>query len=147
MFPAVLALCAGNSQVTGEFPSQRPVTQSFHIFFELCLNKRLSKQSWGRWFEMSSPSLWRHCNDYYIWQSTHKHKWYLPLTKYAAVCQNCDWDQAQIFMLGDVGMQCVWTNHYGDIILIAMASQITSLTIVYSTVYLDADQRTWQLGK
>ena len=28
-FSALLALCAGNSPVTGEFPSQRPVTRSF----------------------------------------------------------------------------------------------------------------------
>ena len=37
-------LC-GNSPVTGEFPSQRPVTRSFDVFFDLRLNKRLSKQS------------------------------------------------------------------------------------------------------
>ena len=34
----------------GEFPTQRPVTQSFHVFFNLRLNKRLSKQPWGWWF-------------------------------------------------------------------------------------------------
>ena len=50
-FSALLAICAGNSQVTGEFPAQRPVTRSFDIFFHLCLNKRLSKQSGGWWFE------------------------------------------------------------------------------------------------
>ena len=61
-FSAFLALCAGNSPVTGEFPSQRPVTRSFHVFFDLRLNKRLSKQSWGWWFEMPLRSLWRHCN-------------------------------------------------------------------------------------
>ena len=60
-FSALLALCAGNSPVTGEFPSQRTVTQSFDVFY--ALNKRLSKQSWGWWFETPSPSLWRHCND------------------------------------------------------------------------------------
>ena len=61
---ALLALCEGNSPVTGEFPSQRPVAQSFHIFFDLRLNKRLSKQSWGWWFEMPSRSLWRHHNEH-----------------------------------------------------------------------------------
>ena len=61
-FSALLAICAGNSPVTGEFPTQRPVTQSFDVFFDLCLNKRLSKQSWGWWFETPSRSLWRHCN-------------------------------------------------------------------------------------
>ena len=46
---ALLALCAGNSPVTGEFPAQRPVTRSFDVFFDLRLNKRLSKQSWRWW--------------------------------------------------------------------------------------------------
>ena len=50
-FSAFLALCAGNSPVTGEFPSQVPVTRSFDVFFDLTLNKRLTKQSWCRWFE------------------------------------------------------------------------------------------------
>ena len=31
----------------GEFPTQRPVTRSFDVFFDLRLNKRLSKQPWG----------------------------------------------------------------------------------------------------
>ena len=62
IFSALLALCAGNSPVTGEFPSQRPVTRSFDVFFDLRLNKQLSKQSWGWWFETPSHSFWRHCN-------------------------------------------------------------------------------------
>ena len=43
----LLAICTRNSPVTGEFPTQRPVTRSFDGFFDLRLNKRLSKQSWG----------------------------------------------------------------------------------------------------
>ena len=62
-FSALLALCAGNSPVTGEFPTQRPVTRCFDVFFDLRLNERLIKQSWGWWFETPSRSLWRHCND------------------------------------------------------------------------------------
>ena len=46
-FSVLLAFCAGNSLVTGEFLAQRPVTRRFDIFFDLRLNKRLSKQSWG----------------------------------------------------------------------------------------------------
>ena len=60
---ALLAFCAGNSPVAGEFPAQRPVTRIFSVFFDLRLNKRLSKQSWGWWFETPSCSLWRHCNE------------------------------------------------------------------------------------
>ena len=60
-FSTLLAICAGNSPVHGEFPTQRPVMQSF-VFFDLRLNKRLSKQSWGWWFEILSHPLWCHCN-------------------------------------------------------------------------------------
>ena len=61
-FSTLLALCVGNSPVTGEFPTQRPVMWSFHVLFDLCLNKPLRKQSRGQWFEMPSCSLWCHCN-------------------------------------------------------------------------------------
>ena len=49
----------------GEFPTQRPVTRSFDVFFDLRLNKWLSKQWWGWWFEMLSCPLRRHCNGMY----------------------------------------------------------------------------------
>ena len=63
-FSALLAFCAGNSPVTGEFPAQRPVMRRVDVFFDLNkrLNKRLSEQSWGWWFETPSRSLWRHRN-------------------------------------------------------------------------------------
>ena len=60
IFSALLAICVGNSLVIGEFPAQRPVRQSFDVFFDLRLNKWLSKQSWGWWFETPSCPLWRH---------------------------------------------------------------------------------------
>ena len=63
-FSALLAICAGNSPVTGEFPAHRPVTQSFDIFFHLRLNERSSKQSSDWWFETPSLPLWRHSNAY-----------------------------------------------------------------------------------
>ena len=40
---ALLAICAGNSPVTSEFPAQSPVSRSFDVFFDVRLNKRLSK--------------------------------------------------------------------------------------------------------
>ena len=64
-FSALLALCVGNSPVTGEFPTQRPVTRSFDVFFDLRMNKRLSKQWRGWWFETPSRSLCRQCNAKY----------------------------------------------------------------------------------
>ena len=41
-FSALLAICAGNSPVPGEFPTQRPVTRSFDVYFDLRSDKRLS---------------------------------------------------------------------------------------------------------
>ena len=54
----------------GNVFSQRAVTQSYDVFFDLRLIKRLSKQSRRQWFERQSHSLWRRCNvrciDYFI---------------------------------------------------------------------------------
>ena len=62
-FSALLALCVGKSPITGEFPTQRPVTWSFDVFFDLRPNKQLSKHSRFWWFETPSRSLWRHSNE------------------------------------------------------------------------------------
>ena len=51
-FSALLAICV----------AQRPVTRTFGVFFDLRLNKRLSKQWWDCWFYTPSSPLWRHCN-------------------------------------------------------------------------------------
>ena len=55
-------MTSSNGNIFRGLPAQRPVTRSFDVFFDLCLNKRLSKQSWGWWFETLSRPLWRHCN-------------------------------------------------------------------------------------
>ena len=54
-------------RVTGPLCAQRPVTRSFDVFFDLRLNKWLSKESRRRWFEMPLRSLWPHCNDFLPW--------------------------------------------------------------------------------
>ena len=78
-FSALLAICAGNSPVPGEFPTQRPVTWSFDVYFDLHPNKRLSKHSWGWWFETASCPLWHHHNaewwdTWYCWIITNHNK-------------------------------------------------------------------------
>ena len=57
-FSTLPALC-----VPGEFLPPRPVSRSFGVFFDLRLNKRLGKHSWGWWFKTLSHALWRHCNE------------------------------------------------------------------------------------
>ena len=49
-------------RVTGHLCGEFTGIRSFDIFFDLRPNIRLSKQSWGWWFETPSRSLWRHCN-------------------------------------------------------------------------------------
>ena len=60
-FRLTVPMC-GEFTGPGKFPTQRPVTRSFDVFFDLRLNKRLSKQPWGWWFETPSWSLWRQSN-------------------------------------------------------------------------------------
>ena len=62
-FYALLAICAGNSPVIGEFPSQRAVTRNFDLFFDLSINEGLSKQTQGWWFVTPSRPLWRQSNE------------------------------------------------------------------------------------
>ena len=62
-FSALLVLCERNLAVTGGFPFQRPVTRSFSVLYDLCSNKRLSKQSRRRWFKTPPRSLLRQCNE------------------------------------------------------------------------------------
>ena len=63
IFRATGPLC-GEFTGPGAFPTQRPVTRSFDVFFDLRLNKRLSKQPGGWWFETPPWSLWRQCNGF-----------------------------------------------------------------------------------
>ena len=102
-FSALLAICAGNSPVPGEFPTQRPVTRSFDVYFDLRPNKRLGKQSLGWWFETLSPPLWRHRNDILLGMS---YRWVNQgLREYWSVWyQNVDnfkpkWEVVTIFRL------------------------------------------------
>ena len=62
-FSALLTLCVGNSPVPGEFPHKGQWGGALMFLWINALNKRLSKQSWGWWFDKPSRSLWRHCNE------------------------------------------------------------------------------------
>ena len=61
-FPHKWTFVRENPPAAGGFPTQRPVTRKFDVFFDVGLNKWLSKQSRRRWFETPSRPLWRHCN-------------------------------------------------------------------------------------
>ena len=118
-FSALLALYAGNLLVTGEFPAQRQVTRRFWCFLRrVCaLNKRLSKQSWGWWFETPSRPLW--------------------LSQIPLHPELTPWSS---FLF------CRWCKlpHSPAQPRMVRESQITSLTIVYSRSYSGANQRKHQ---
>ena len=65
-FPRYWPFVRGIHQSPVNPPAQRPVTGSFDVFFDLRLNKPLSKQSLGWWFETLSRPLWCHCNGTFI---------------------------------------------------------------------------------
>ena len=67
-------------------PTQRPVTWSFDVFFDLRLNKRLSKQWWGWWFETPSCPLWRHSNDGVYYKGTGQY--YTPVACLSSETEN-----------------------------------------------------------
>ena len=109
-FYVLLALGAGNWLVTAEFPAQRPVTRGFHVFFDLCLNKRVSKQSWGWCFQAPSRPLRRHCNVSYILADILHHaiviirqKWTLNRCSLRTICQEC-------FILFDHKLSAVYND-------------------------------------
>ena len=124
-FSASLALCAGNSPLPGEFLSQRPVTRSFDVFFDLCLHKRLSKQSWSCWFATPSWTIWRHGNgfkDFLRAQNV-----YHPLAKY------------RIFHRYAHGFVVLWSYHkflWVHEIHLTISDMIASLALVKTIIFL-----------
>ena len=69
-FSALLAFCARNSPVTGEFPTQRPVTRRFDVFLSVP-EPIVEQKKKRRWFETPSSSLWRHVDAYLRWAWIH----------------------------------------------------------------------------
>ena len=64
-FSALLAICAGNSPLPVNSPYKGQWRGAL-MFSLICLNKRLSKQLWGWWFETLSRPLWRHRSDKHV---------------------------------------------------------------------------------
>ena len=95
----------------GEIPAQRPVTRSLDVSFGLHLNKRLSKQSWGWWFEIllimtiivkkishavEGDNIWKHYEIF--WEELHIVFWCLIGTK---PCKN-DCLRSKLFPIAPV---------------------------------------------
>ena len=105
IFRATGPLCG---EFTGHrwIPHTKPVMQSFTVFFDLRLNKRLSKQSWGWWFGTPYRSLWSHCNGVFVNLSA-RNKLYWNM------CQNTkDFQSRKSSNYVEITMRC---RHNADI--------------------------------
>ena len=142
-FSALLAICAGNSPVLWWL--ETPVRPLWRHCNETGL----------RWWRLavSSPTHPNHCWGFVNCTLKDKYQWDLKQSRIIFIRANA---------FDNVKMAAIWSwppcvlvshedgnpwepfTHYNDVILGAMASQITSLTIVYSTVYSDTDQRKHQ---
>ena len=141
----------------------RPVTGSFDVFFDLRLNKRLSKQPWGWWFETLSRPVWRHFNVQVVntvamtsvetmerMVSIHPRKWLGVPRDIASGDLHSSTSKLTILptyiTCGKVqsGENQNVHDHNSDVTMGAMAYRITSLTTVYSSVCSGADQRKYQ---
>ena len=116
----VTGLCAGNSPVTGEFPTQM-ASKAENVSIR-----------------------WRHHGDFLL-----THLWLVRMTERLSLTTLRTLSHTRRRVPGSipvVGSSCKRgiVHHYCDVIMGAMASQITSLIIVYSTVYSGADQRKHQ---
>ena len=79
-----------------------------------------------------------------IWPLYFMFAWYSFFTDILILKTNwLSWIPQSLFviMTSHIASHNADAFHYGDVIMGAMTSQITSLTIVYSTVYSGADQR------
>ena len=112
------------------FPSQRNSGADLWKFLAVCLDKLLNKQSSFRWFEKP----WRACD------FTVMLHWYNTIGSLQSSWRSHK-DETYGY-LTFVSVSPAW--HYSDVIMGTIASQITSLTTVYSTVYSDGDQRKHQ---
>ena len=108
-----------NPLLTCGFLLQKSVMRSFDIFFVVSLNE-LSNNSRSAVIFEAMTLMWLHCDDFLRITTVYQKIW----------CRYRYPDAIQV--------------HFGDVKMSAMASQITSLTIVYSTVYSGADQRKHQ---
>ena len=95
------------------------------------------------WFTVD----WTHGNKFQ-WNFNQNTTLFIQENEFENVCK---WEaivfQSNSFLISDKEvLVTLWVKkfHYGDVIMGAIASQITSLTIVYSTIYSDADQRKHQ---
>ena len=103
-----------------------------------------SKQLRRRWFETPSRSLWRRCDIFFFINLITGCFWSICLIEFWSLGIIIRYHRWHIQMRFRVSHRYKFACHNHDVIMSTMASQITSLTIVYSIVYSGVDQRKHQ---
>ena len=125
----------------GEVPAQRPVMRSFGVFFHLRLNKRLSKQPWGWWFETPPWPLWRQCDDdriavmtVHLYKHDVQYRFYLATnaTVETRTCMNSD----KIERLSGVWYSTLFTNCVTNVAMISTGALHYTVGCIKSVVNL-----------
>ena len=80
------------------------MTRSFDVFFDLRLNKRLNKQSWGWWWETISRPLWRHHNDVLVGSEEWTVNRWWPIGNHG--------DLVNLFVNVYKKKKCIWTQFW-----------------------------------
>ena len=135
-FSELLALCEGNPPVTGGFPSQRPVTRSFDVFFDPRLNKRSSKHRDG-------GDLRHHRVHYDV--TVMFITWRCAQSQGAPYCQRLAWFRAVISpehqhcSTGDIAVLCkavsIDTAHWDRYKMATISQKTFSNAFFWMTIY------------
>ena len=128
------------------FPRYWPFVWGIHLSPVNCptkvsdaerLNKRFRKQSWGWWLETPLRPLWRHCSGIPTGPFGLRRHGFLAIE----TAKEKTYSMQMEIITSIVTLYVLYNN---DVIMSAIASQITGLMIIYSAVYSGADQRKHQ---
>ena len=126
----------------GEFPTQRPVTRSFDVYFDLRPNKRLSKLSWGWWFETLLPPLWRHRNDTLTMTSANPwHDLWPVLTLLRSEFRKCHVDKVFVTCNGSINI--TFSVARDKIFVKVMILQFSVLIYPQELIHSNEDKEEW----
>ena len=131
--PELPAVCEGISPVTGYKKYIIKRVYCFHIWFKL--------MTYGHWLRSINVKPWRNHGIFVI---TNLNKFLIFPRFITAALIWSTWKQSIHCHQSLSSPIDMLITYYNDVLMSMMASQITRLTIVYSTVYSGADQRKHQ---
>ena len=135
-------------------PAQRPVTRSFDVFFDLRLNKWLSKQSWGWWLDTLSHPLWRHCNallntkrtDDFRWKWQYSLSWRREMFQSVYHGNLSDFVKFKMYLVTLTHTFifiyiCIYTCMFSAIIIPVVVGSIVVIVVILAAIWMKSKKR------